>query len=616
MSATPLIDNVRINNYTTEEEPNEGTEDVSSVHIDTDDVPHVMGLRPQPPRQDLNLPTIEALESFKQHRMFSVSNIIWTILVGWWVALAFVLMGVIFLVTIVFYKNGLFCFRAAWFILFPFGKIAYTKSTEKCSIITRIGFYLFAPLYGTICLIGTGVSWELVYFIPMAKTIWKLLVLCLTENPSYIYFGSATTNKTSFPLMMCSQSGSWYYFKFTVYGFEVIYLNFIPFIFLSLLVGFINFGHTGLGDPILGSLFSLFGACPAAYFIGVCVDDLSKTLGIIIGSILCSVFLALIELILYYFSLKTGLVDITRAAITGAFLMNLLIIPGVAMLAAGIKWKETILNRKAQSIGGYFLLLAIISMLFPSVFYHIHGGSKSFCNECQLQENNTQIACNYCVSGEILNIVDDPIYKQYGEPLQYVISILMPSIYIISFIFSVRTHAHIYVVEHNEEHQKGMSTPVAIILLIISTVTFSIMAHVMTDKMPEALEKLHLSERFVGLIFYTLIPNAAEYMNAIKFALNGNIGLSMEIGNQGAILTSLVEMPALMLISLILYKLHQVNVMFTLIFPLIDIFSIVTAVFLRNAILMEKKINYSTGLSFLIIFLLISVVYYFEKIVI
>ncbi|EAX94379.1 Sodium/calcium exchanger protein [Trichomonas vaginalis G3] len=296
--------------------------------------------------------------------------------------------------------------------------------------------------------------------------------------------------------------------------------------------------------------------------------------------------------------------------------MNLLIIPGVAMFAAGLKWKETVLNKKAQSIGGYFLLLAIISVLFPSIFYHIHGGTDYNCNQCEIngtEPGNQTIQCKYCISRDLKRIYDDPIYKLYAAPLMYITTLLMPVIFIISVVFSVRTHAHIYKVDHVEENSGGMSQLAAIIILALSTVTFSLMAHVMTEKIPEALEKMHFSERFVGLIFYTLIPNAAEYMNAIKFALNGNIGLSMEIGNQGAILTALLEMPALMLISLILFKTKVTDVMFTMIFPVIDIASIVVAVFLRNAILMEKRINYSTGLSFLIIFLLISVVYYFEK---
>lgn len=621
MSTQPLIDNVQLNNYTNQHDDDDSSE-VSSVHIDADEMPHVMGYRPLPPRNDLNLPTIEALESFKKHRTFSISNVIWTLLFGWWISLTFVVLSLFFFITVVFYRHGLFCLRTAVFAIYPFGKIAYAKQSTKQSIFSKILWYLLTPFYGTLTIIAGAASWELVFFIPMAKTMFKLLKLCLFENPADIYYAKSSEKKTGIPLLLCNQSGSWYYFKFSIFGFDVIYINFMPFVFLALLVGFVDFGHTGLGDPVLGSLFALLGATPAAYFIGVCVDDLSKNLGIIIGSILCSVFITSVELILYYFSLRKGLVEITRAAITGAFLMNLLIIPGVAMFAAGLKWKETVLNKKAQSIGGYFLLLAIISVLFPSVFYHIHGGTIMDCKSCELNgqphDNGTYInestfRCQYCTSHDMENYVDDPIYLQYAAPLMYFMTICMPIIYCISFFFSVRTHAHIYKVDHVAEESSGMSQVAAIIILILSTVTFSMMAHVMTEKIPDAIEKMHFSQRFVGLIFYTLIPNAAEYMNAIKFALNGNIGLSMEIGNQSAIMTALLEMPALMLISLILFKTKVTDVMFTLIFPLIDIFSIVVAVFLRNAILMEKRINYSTGLSFLIIFLLISVVYYFEK---
>jgi Ca2+/H+ antiporter len=54
-------------------------------------------------------------------------------------------------------------------------------------------------------------------------------------------------------------------------------------------------------------------------------------------------------------------------------------------------------------------------------------------------------------------------------------------------------------------------------------------------------KKLWLSPRFVGLVFHTLPPNLAESLAAIKF-VNGNIGLAMEIGNQGSILGTLIKM--------------------------------------------------------------------------
>jgi Ca2+:H+ antiporter len=152
--------------------------------------------------------------------------------------------------------------------------------------------------------------------------------------------------------------------------------------------------------------------------------------------------------------------------------------------------------------------------------------------------------------------------------------------------------------------------------LIIVTFLFGALARVLADKVPDVLHRVPISEQFVGLVFYTLIPSAAEYMNSVKFALDGHIGLSMEIGNQGAILRALIEFPALVLLSWVIHKLPSMdsvpNASFTLIFPVMEVFCVMIAVLLRNSILLDRAVNYFTGSAFLIIFVLIAVVYYFE----
>jgi Ca2+:H+ antiporter len=413
-------------------------------------------------------------------------------------------------------------------------------------------------------------------------------------------------------------------------SFEVAYLNFIPCIILGGISVF--FGEdTAMGNSMFGSLMGIFGAVPCAYLIGICVDDLSHQLGLVLGAILNSVFLTIVELILYYFSLERGLHDVVRAAVTGAFLMNLLIIPGFGMLAAGLKWSEVVLNKRSQSISGTFLLLSVLAVLFPSVFYHAHATTNYSCQDCNFthihnfssnmeglifpEDFTADMNCTGCNMTEFKEMDEDQIYKQYGLPLMGIMAGAMPIIYILGVVFSLKTHAHIYEPDKDAPHEHGpagqMSKKTAMIILILSTLVFSGMAHVITEKIPGLIDELHLSGRFVGLVFYTLIPNAAEYMNAVKFAVNGNIGLSMEIGNQGAILTALIEMPALVLLSFVMNKISG-SVMFTLVFPMIDIFCVIIAVLLRNSILLERSINYFTGTSFLIIFALISVVYFFE----
>ncbi|KAH0791080.1 Sodium/calcium exchanger protein [Histomonas meleagridis] len=603
--------------YTNPNPPNLNSEQ-DNVHHEYEEQ-HYWGIRPTAPRSDINLPAIEAMESFKTHKNFSPGKFIWCLLIGWWVSLFYFLTGILFMLTVIGYKNGLFCFRFAAFIIYPFGRYGYRENNQKFQmrVIDKILWAILSPIYGIASILGMALSWELVYYIPMAKFLFKGLQLCF-QDPTSVKFEKLVNQNPQnghFPVMLQQNAGSAFYFKFSIFSIEVVYINFIPFLIIALICGFLAPKGSFLDDPLFGTFMALFGAIPCAYVIGICVDDLSHSLGLVLGAILNGLFLSIVELILYYFSLRQNLADVVRAAVTGAFLMNLLIIPGFGMLAAGLKWNEVILNKKSQSVSGTFLLLAIVSVLFPSVFYHAHSNTVLECIGCLAPYGNTTgpMNCSMCHSKSLTNIQDDPIYQQYAGKLMYSMSIIMPCIYIIGIFFSLKTHAHIYENEKKEgaEHSQQMKTPIAVVLLLVATVLFSVMAHVMTEKIPHAIDKLGFSQRFVGLVFYTLIPNCAEYVNSIKFALNGNIGLSMEIGNQGAIITALVEMPALVLLSYVLNKVSGYQ-MFTLIFPIIDIFCVIVAVMLRNSILNEKHINYFTGISFLLIFVLISVVYFFE----
>lgn len=256
-------------------------------------------------------------------------------------------------------------------------------------------------------------------------------------------------------------------------------------------------------------------------------------------------------------------------------------------------------------------------MLFPSIFYFCYSSHSQTCQSCETTEGNFSFNCSNCSSKDLVYLTDDPIYQNYALPLVIWMAVIIPIIYVIGVYFSLKSHAHIFKYEKAGEaeggEEAGMSKTQAVIVLMVATVLFSVMAHVMTDKIPVAIEKLGISPRFVGLVFFTLIPNLAEYMNAIRFALAGNIGLSMEIGNQTAILTAAIEMPGVVALSFVLHAIDPDRIVFTLIFPIVDVFCVFISVFIRNSILTEKSVNYFTGIAFLTVFLLIAVVYYYDK---
>lgn len=122
-----------------------------------------------------------------------------------------------------------------------------------------------------------------------------------------------------------------------------------------------------------------------------------------------------------------------------------------------------------------------------------------------------------------------------------------------------------------------------------------------------------IDEKLLGLTLFALVPNVTEFMNAISFAMYGNIALSMEIGSAYALQVCLIQIPAMVAVSAWLNygKAQMWKFTFNLIFPRWDVFSMLFSVFLLTYTYIEGKSNYFKG-SILILsyFVLMAGFYY------
>jgi Ca2+:H+ antiporter len=85
----------------------------------------------------------------------------------------------------------------------------------------------------------------------------------------------------------------------------------------------------------------------------------------------------------------------------------------------------------------------------------------------------------------------------------------------------------------------------------------------------------------LGLTLIAVVPAIAEFVNAILFAINDNIALSMEIATSGSVQCALIQMPVLVAASAIFNSGSSVG-SFTLIFPLLNLGAVVFAVLVLN----------------------------------
>ncbi|HSJ44429.1 MAG TPA: YccF domain-containing protein [Euzebyales bacterium] len=96
--------------------------------------------------------------------MALLGNLLWLVLAGWWVALAYVVAGIVNFVTIIGIPFGIQAFKLAGYALWPFGRVVVTTDT---------GYGPLAIIGNVLWLILTG--WELA----LAHVVAGLL-LCLT----------------------------------------------------------------------------------------------------------------------------------------------------------------------------------------------------------------------------------------------------------------------------------------------------------------------------------------------------------------------------------------------------------------------------------------------------
>jgi uncharacterized membrane protein YccF (DUF307 family) len=111
----------------------------------------------------------------------TLGNILWLILAGWWLALGYVVAGIIACILIITIPFGIASFRLASFVVWPFGRtVVWRREAGVWSVIGNIVwlvllgwelalFHLIAGLLLFITIIG----------IPFGIACWKMIPLAL-----------------------------------------------------------------------------------------------------------------------------------------------------------------------------------------------------------------------------------------------------------------------------------------------------------------------------------------------------------------------------------------------------------------------------------------------------
>ncbi|KAG0334577.1 hypothetical protein BG004_000352, partial [Podila humilis] len=598
--------------------------------------------------------------------------------------------------------------------------IGFIKRFPRTVIDLGIGgivyYFFYYLVIGPLHLLVSALCWFLVISIPMGKLTY-VLATHLHAHPLRLNFkrgSSLALAPQRSEILLCTYDAiGLQYYKYTYDGTNIIFINLLPVVLFVIvddyfLTHLIGHDHWITSPAVIFSL-GLTSVIPLSYFIGMAVSSISAQSSLGMGAVINATFGSIIEIILYSVALTQGKGLITEGALIGSFLAGLLLMPGFSMISGAIKKKEQKFNAKSAGVTATMLIMSLIGVLAPTLFYQIHGGFELRCEPCpESVMLPNQSTCQRCYQHQP-NPHDDEFFQKHVRPLMFFCCIILPSAYLIGIWFSLRTHVKQIWHEPQQPSVRDSSVykkllPIHIIQQLLhygsganghraphtnpndaemghftspsnqpnyqstlqqGDIGQSPQAHASqadaqqagavpltgtpvsnTDLHPAAQgllnslniedgvksehgdeddEEAHeilvgtvdavssIDEKLLGLTLFALVPNVTEFMNAISFAMYGNIALSMEIGSAYALQVCLIQIPAMVAISAWLN--YGVDLSwkfaFNLVFPRWDVFSMLFSVFLLTYTYIEGKSNYFKGSILILSYFVLMAGYYY-----
>ena len=113
-----------------------------------------------------------------------------------------------------------------------------------------------------------------------------------------------------------------------------------------------------------------------AWLIGQATERIGAITGPQVGGILNATFGNIAELIIAFFALQAGLIDVVKASLTGSIIGNLLLVLGLSVLVGGLKNGRQTFSREIAGSNAALLVLAAIGLFVPAVLALSSSGGE------------------------------------------------------------------------------------------------------------------------------------------------------------------------------------------------------------------------------------------------
>lgn len=365
--------------------------------------------------------------------------------------------------------------------------------------------------------------------------------------------------------------------------------------------------HVFHADAVWVFFASAVAIVPLAGLMGRATEELAHRVGAGLGGLLNATFGNAAELIIAAVALNAGYYDLVKASLTGSIIGNILLVFGLSALIGGLRFPVQKFNRTAASLGSTMLALSAIGLLVPAIFHMLVGMERG---------------------------IDE-------QTLSLEISVVLMASYLLSLVFTLRTHSHLYVgeqgtagghapvspaagvtsrtpgvaahgsaaAESDDEHEPlggPWSTRAALGALIGSAAVIGLMSEQLVGAVEGAAEVLGMNEVFIGVILVAIVGNAAEHSTAILMAAKNKMDIAFAIAAGSSIQIALFVAPLLVFLSYFIGPAPM-----DLRFTGLEVFSVGISVGILALIAQDGESHWMEGVQLLAVYIILALAFYF-----
>ena len=329
-----------------------------------------------------------------------------------------------------------------------------------------------------------------------------------------------------------------------------------------------------LGAPAL----AVFVACgiaiiPLAGEMGTATEAMAARTGPAVGGLLNATFGNAAELIVAVVALRAGLVDLVKASLVGSILGNLLLILGLSLVAGGLRRPTLTFNRTAAGTSGAMLLLAGAALVIPALFALVHPAARP----------------------------EETLRLSEG------VAVVLVLTYGASLVFSLVTHRQLFHGEGDAPHQADAryAPKAALAILGVATAFVALESELLVRATETLVQRIGLSELFLGLIVIPLIGNAAEHATAVVVARRGQTDLALHIALGSSTQVALFVAPLLVGVGVLLGQ------PMSLVFTGFEVIALGFASLIVTVIALDGESNWFEGAQLLALYALVALAVWF-----